>query len=84
MKYKIVVVRDRAADTFGVPMFVASIGGAVRSFQDEVNRNAQDNAMFNHPEDFDMYELGVYDDEDASFHSIGGPRQVAIGKDCKR
>lgn len=82
MKYLIVVVRDRVADVFGQPSFVLSLGSAVRSFGDEVNRDVEGNAFFKHPDDFDLYALGSYDDADASF-VVGVPRQVAIGKDLK-
>lgn len=62
MKQIIVAVRDSKSDAFGRPFFVASAGVAVRSFDDEVNRSDENNMMFNHPSDFALYELGVYDD----------------------
>jgi hypothetical protein len=82
MKYQIVTVRDRTADVFGQPFFVARIGQAIRSFSDEVNSTSSDSAIAKHPEDFDLYELGTFDDETASFETFV-PRQVAIGKDLK-
>lgn len=83
MRYKIVAVRDRAADVFGQPFFVPSIGGAIRSFGDEVNRKDSNNAFSQHPEDFDLYLLGEYDDNDGSFATVA-PKQVAVGKDLVR
>jgi len=82
MKYVIVTVRDRTADVFGQPFFVARIGQAIRSFSDEVNSPSSDSAIAKHPEDFDLYELGAFDDETATFECFV-PRQVAIGKDLK-
>jgi hypothetical protein len=82
MIYTVVSIRDRAADTYSQPMCVASVGGAVRSFGDEVNRKAENNQLNSHPEDFDMYELGKWDDQSAEF-ICGTPRQIAIGKDLK-
>jgi hypothetical protein len=58
MKQIICTVKDRAADAYGRPMFVPSAGVAIRSFSDEINRNNADNQLFNHPDDFDLYELG--------------------------
>lgn len=84
MKLFVMAVRDRAADVFGVPHFVASVGGAVRNFSDEVNRVAQDNVLNKHPEDFDLFELGSYDDATASFALLAKPRQVSVGKDVVR
>lgn len=80
MKYKVVCIRDRSADVFGVPYFVASLGSAVRSFGDEINRVASDNMLYKHPEDFDLFSLGVYDDATATFE-CGLAKQVAVGKD---
>lgn len=80
MKMHIICVRDRSADVFGQPNFVLSIGAAVRNFTDEINREAPDNIMNRHPADFDLYDLGMYDDNNASFE-CGPPRQIAVGKD---
>lgn len=83
MNLFVVSVRDRAADVFGQPMFVVSIGGAVRSFADEVNRVDPQNVLNRHPEDFDLYVLGSFDDNTGAF-TTESPRQIAIGKDQVR
>ena len=54
----IVSVRDTAAEAFGRPMYLQSLGVAIRSFTDEVNREDKDNQLFNHPDDFDLYVSG--------------------------
>lgn len=78
MRYKVISVRDRAIDTFGTPVCVAAIGAAVRSFGDQINDS---NSPFsNHPEDFDLYSLGEFDDQTGQFTNEG-PVQVAVGKD---
>lgn len=79
MKYVVVCVRDRAADVYGVPQFVPSIGVAIRSFTDMVNREDVNNQVYSHPEDFDLYHVADYDDATASFSCIP-PKQLAIGK----
>lgn len=84
MKLKVVAVYDRAADAFGVPNFVAAIGSAIRGFTDEVNRAAQDNALHNHPEDFDIYELGEYDDSVGRFDLLDDKRLIARAQDLKK
>lgn len=81
MRYKIVAIRDRATDTFSQPQYVAAIGGAVRSFSDLVNNKETD--VGKHPDDFDLYELGEFDDDSGEFHGVK-PRQIAIGKDQVR
>lgn len=83
MKYVIFAVRDRAADVFGTPMFGVSKGTIIRGFGDEINRKDPNNQLNKHPEDFDLYELGSYNDETGLF-DCGSPRQVAVGKDLVR
>lgn len=80
MKLFIIAVRDRAADVFGQPNFVLTIGGAIRGFSDEVRKG--EGVMSKHPEDFDLYHLGTYDDSNATFELLERPRQIAIGIDC--
>lgn len=82
MRYIVLTVRDRAADVFGQPIFVAAVGQAVRGFTDQVN-DAKAGPLFLHPEDFDLYELGTFDDATGQFQNLEKPRQVAIGKDVK-
>lgn len=86
MKFKIVAIRDRAVDVFSVPVFVASIGAAVRSFGDEVKRPHSDerpNQLNAHPEDFDLFHLGDFDDNDGSFSTLVLPERIAVGSDYK-
>lgn len=86
MKLVIVAIRDRAVNAFGMPNFVPALGGAMRSFADEVNRKDSEgrNQLSAHPEDFDLFELGTYDDQEAVFELLERPRQVAVGKDLVR
>ena len=78
MRYKVVSVRDRAVATFGQPIFCSAIGQAVRSFGDEIKNTS---SPFNkHPEDYDLYYLGEFDDDTGEFINVK-PEQVAVGKD---
>lgn len=79
MNYVVLSVYDRAAATYGRPLFAAAVGAAMRSFQDEVNRPAEDNPMYKHPGDFDLVELGTFDDQTGKFVSID-PKVVCVGK----
>lgn len=80
MRYKVLTVRDRAIDAYGQPFFASSVGGAVRSFSDEVNRADPNNQLNKHPEDFDLFLLGEFDDATGEFDTTR-PAQVAVGKD---
>jgi len=79
----ICTVKDRAADAFGRPMFVPSTGVAIRSFSDEINRNNAENQLFNHPDDFDLYELGQFDDNTGLFTLHEQPKLLSLGKQVK-
>jgi len=79
----IVSVRDTAAEAFGRPMYLQSLGVAIRSFTDEVNREDKDNQLFNHPDDFDLYELGVFDDSIGKYELRDNPSVIVRGKDVK-
>jgi hypothetical protein len=83
MKQIICTVKDRAADAYGRPMFVPSAGVAIRSFSDEINRNNADNQLYNHPDDFDLYELGEFDDNTGMFALHEQPKLLSLGKQVK-
>ena len=83
MKLVLCSVKDRAADAYGRPMFVPSVGVAIRSFSDEVNRADPENQLHNHPDDFDLYELGVFDDSIGKYELRDNPSVIVRGKDVK-
>lgn len=83
MKLTLCTVKDRAADAYGRPMFVPSTGIAIRSFSDEINRAAEDNQMYNHSDDFDLYELGEFDDNTGLFFLYEQPKLLTLGKQVK-
>ncbi|AXL15165.1 nonstructural protein [Microviridae sp.] len=82
MKYVIGAVRDSKADVFNRPIFMQSVGVMIRSFQDEVNRAADDNQMFKHPGDFAIYELGSYDDVTAVMEMHEQPKLLVQADQC--
>lgn len=80
-KVSMCTVFDSAAQAYNRPIFVGHANLARRSFQVEVNRRDKDNQMFSHPDDFELYELGFFDDSDASFHLHPSPVLVCRAKD---
>jgi len=82
MKLQIVAIFDRATLAFGRPVFVASLGGAIRSFSDEVNDAQQGNDIARHPQDFELNHLGEYDDSDGSIETFT-PVRLARASDLK-
>lgn len=76
MIHVICAVRDRAADAFMRPFAIPSAAMAVRTFRDEVNRADQSNEMYRHPEDYDLYEIGSFDDSSGVITSV--PARVLV------
>jgi hypothetical protein len=82
MKQVIISVKDTAAQAFGRPIFVPAIPVALRSFRDEVNRADSTDDLARHPSDFELYEIGSFDDATGIIDVIE-PRLVARAKDLK-
>lgn len=81
MKVFVFSIRDRAIVCFMQPFTSPTKGGAERAFADAIN-DAQ-TPMFNHPEDYDLYELGSFDNG-TGLYEVGVPVQIASGKDVRR
>lgn len=79
MKYFVFTIRDRAVNAFMQPWFSPSDGGAIRSFTDEINRAHPDNNLNKHPEDYDLYRIGMYDDQSGTIDPQL-PEMIAVGK----
>jgi hypothetical protein len=79
MKYAVCAVKDRAVDAFNRPLYVPTVGVAIRSFTDELNR--KDSELAAHPEDYDLYELGQWDDQTAQFTPLEVPRVITRAQD---
>ena len=84
MNVFVVAVRDSAMNAFAKPIFVQSIGVATRSFSDEVNRKGDDNQLSSHPEDFELYQLGTFDEETGRFVNCEVPQLIVRGKDVSK
>lgn len=83
MKMIVCSIKDRAADAFGRPFYVPAVGVAIRSFQDEVNRSDAESQIYQHPEDFDLFELGEFDDATGLFLLFDNPKLLMLGKQAK-
>ena len=79
----IVAIKDRAADAYMQPWFVPTPAMAVRSFMDEVQREAVDNQLFHHSDDFDLYEIGIFDDSNGRITSHEDMKVLMLGKQAK-
>lgn len=66
MKHGIYLIRDTALGAFLTPNFFQSEGAARRAFADAVNDRRPDNMIAKHPEHFELYYAGDFDDETGS------------------
>lgn len=70
MELYVVSVYDLALAAFSRPVFVRSKGEALRSFQNEVNKASSTegaSAIADHPQDFQLFYLGTFNDDDGRF-----------------
>lgn len=79
----IYAVKDLAVQAFGDFFLVRAPGEAIRSFQDEVNRTDGKSAVAQHPEDYELYKLGTYDDASGNV-TAHEPELTARAKDLLR
>jgi len=71
MQLEICSVYDIKADRYGTPIFAESQLTAQRSFVDVVNN--PDSPLNKHPEDYRLFTLGFFDDEDGNVESYVKP-----------
>lgn len=82
MEMQIFSIYDEKAKTFNTPFFQHQIGQALRAFSDAVSDVKT--TLHNHPEDFRLYHIGVYNDDTSLIESFNEPRVIASATDYKR
>lgn len=76
MKYKIYTVYDSKVEAYLQPFFLRANGEALRAFVELANDKSK--SVGQNPEDFTLFEIGVYDDTSAQFETLVTP--VSLGK----
>lgn len=56
-------VLDTKVGTFAQPFFQMTDAAMIRSFSDAVNDERRGEMWYKHPEDFSLYQVGVFDDQ---------------------
>lgn len=74
-------VRDSAVNAYMRPFYVQAVGAAMRGFGDEVNNAGSE--MNKHPGDYELYELGEFDEETGYIKMLPEPRMLARASDVK-
>lgn len=82
MIYCICAIFDSAVQSFGRPVFVPANGAATRSFYDEINHPDGKSDLAKHPDDFELYFMGTFDDQTATW-KMNEPQLLARGKDVR-
>lgn len=77
----IVAVKDLAIQAFMQPTTVRAPGQAMRGFGDEINRKDAQNELQRHPEDYELWKIGTFDDETGEINHA--PELLLRGKDAK-
>lgn len=63
MKLNVYAVYDAKMQLFGIPFFQAKDNVAIRDFGDAVNDKSPNNMWNKHPEDYSLFRIGTYENE---------------------
>lgn len=80
MQLKLFVIKDLKANVYLQVMFFRTSAEAIRSFAKAVSDEKSD--FFSHAEDYVLYELGSYTDEDAKFNLRDTPQPLISAVDA--
>lgn len=67
MIYKVFTIYDAKAEAYLPPFYFAATGQALRAFADMANE--REHQVGRHPADYTLFELGYFDDGDATFEA---------------
>lgn len=76
MQQIIVAVRDRQLNAYMRPFTAATRGQAIRAFGDEANR--RESEINAHPEDYELYQLGTFEETTGKIIADEQPQQLAL------
>lgn len=80
-------VRDAEAQLYGRPFYTTNAAIATRGFSQQVNTpeiEGQQNDLFLHPESFELYELGTFDDNTGNFELHPQPKAICTAVSVKK
>lgn len=79
--YRMCSVFDLVAQQYGRPFFAVSDGSAIRGFSDEVNN--PESQLYRHPDDYQLFILGEFDDASAAISVLDVPQLLVSGSAVK-
>lgn len=77
MIFRMCTIYDIKAEVYLPPMVFRSLGEAERVFSDICHD--KNSGISKHPEDYKLFEMGTYNDEDCSIISLQVPRLLVHG-----
>lgn len=72
---KVIAIRDIKNETYGIPFYAKTFGGAIRSLQMELEQNPK-SAMAQFPEDYELWSIGTYDEEAGQLGGTNDPKMI--------
>lgn len=75
MELKVFSIFDDKGAVYAQPFFMATTGQAIRTFSDACKDNRME--LCKHPEDFSLYELGVFDTSSGKLEAVIPPKYLA-------
>lgn len=82
MKILMCSVYDKASQVFAQPFYTPTRAAAIRSFTDAVGN--KESAFCAHPEDYVLFELGVFDDNSGELVTNSSPEKLLTALECVR
>lgn len=82
MILQVIAAFDKKARAFMQPFYAAHVDVAIRSFGQAAN--TAEHQVHNHPEDFALYYLGTFNDENAQFTLAAQPQHLAEAIQLKK
>lgn len=85
MKSYILAIRDIVANVYTQPITTANKAGSIREFQDRCTSGKTEDLVAKHPEHFELWVIGEYEDEPGSIREYTGEerQQLAAGANFK-
>lgn len=80
MKTKIFTVYDSKVAAYMAPFFMDTTGRAMRSFEDTANDPSS--VINKHPHDFVLFEIGIFDDADATITMYENRVMLSSAHEC--
>lgn len=81
-KLKLYSVYDVKVKYFHNPMFMRNKGEALRSWEEAANDDKSQ--ICRHPSDFDLFEIGEFDDQTAEITRLQSPESLGLAVQFKR